>query len=118
MEKLMVAGPKRLAKELLAELQRAGVVHIEPLRAEELGEYRLSADEDGELRRWEAVAAGAEHALGILGKAATPTKPFTGSLSDAEAILKPWLERAEVLGRERAALEEELQAIQLFGSVA
>ncbi|MER3480796.1 MAG: V-type ATP synthase subunit I [Meiothermus sp.] len=118
MEKLMVAGPKRLAKELLAELQRAGVVHIEPLRTEELGEYRLSPEEDGELRRWEAVAAGAEHALGILGRSATPTKPFTGSLSDAEAILKPWAERAEVLGRERAALEEELQAIQLFGSVA
>lgn len=114
----MVAGPKRLAKELLAELQRAGVVHIEPLRTEELGEYRLSPEEDGELRRWEAVAAGAEHALGILGRSATPTKPFTGSLSDAEAILKPWAERAEVLGRERAALEEELQAIQLFGSVA
>lgn len=119
MEKLIVAAPKRIARELLAELQRAGVVHIDPLRPEELGEYRLSPAEEAEMRRWESVASGAEQALGIVGMAAGASqRPFTGSLADAEATLKPLAGRAEVLGKERAALEEEIQAIELFGKAA
>lgn len=119
MEKLIVAGPKRIARELLAELQKAGVVHIDPLRPEELGEYRLSQAEEAEMRRWESVASGAEQTLGIVGVAANPThKPFVGSLEEAELNLKPLSSRAEVLGKERAALEEEIQTIELYGKAA
>lgn len=119
MEKLIVAAPRRIARELLAELQKAGVVHIDPLRPEELGEYRLSPAEEAEMRRWESIATLAEQSLGIAGVAAVPSRqPFTGSLAEAEATLKPVAGRAEVLGKERAALEEEIQAIELFGKAA
>lgn len=118
MEKLVVAGPRRLARPLLAELQHAGVVHIDPLRPAELGEFRLSPQEESELRRWEAIVAGADRILAVLGVAPSFGAPFVGALEEAEAQIRPWLERAEVLGRERASLEEELQTIQLFGAAA
>jgi V/A-type H+-transporting ATPase subunit I len=116
MEKLIVAGPKRLARELLAELQKAGVVHIDPLRPDELGEYRLSPTEEAELKRWEAVVSQTEQSLAVAGL--TPLaggKQFAGSLEEAEVVLRPVARRAEVLGKERAVLEEEIQTIELFG---
>ncbi|MCX7601071.1 MAG: V-type ATP synthase subunit I [Meiothermus sp.] len=119
MEKLIVAGPKRLARELLSELQKAGVVHIDPLRPDELSEYRLSPSEEAELKRWEAIASQAEQSLAVVGlTAAAAAKQFGGSLEEAEATLRPVANRAEVLGKERAALEEEIQAIELFGKAA
>ncbi len=118
MEKLLVAGARRQARELLVELQKAGVVHLETLRPAELAEYKLSSEEAANLRRWEHVASGSEHALAILGVEAGASSPFTGTLADAEAILKPWANRAELLGKERAALEEELQTVHLFGQAA
>lgn len=42
MEKLVLAGPKGRAKELLQSLQQAGVVHLETLRPEALSAYQLS----------------------------------------------------------------------------
>lgn len=118
-EKLIVVGPKRLARELLAELQKAGVVHLDPLRPEELGEYHLSPTEEAELRRWDAVASQAEGALSVMGRQAAPSaKPFTGSLEEAAVSVQPLASRTEVLGKERAALEEEIQAANLFGRAA
>lgn len=118
MEKLVVAGPRRLARSLLAELQHAGVVHIDPLRPAELGEFRLTPQEESELKRWEAIASGADRTLAVLGAVPAANTAFSGSLEEAEAQVKPWVERADVLGRERGALEEELQTIQLFGAAA
>ncbi len=119
MEKLIVAGPKRLARELLRELQQAGVVHIDPLRPDELEEYRLSPAEEAELKRWEAVVSQAEQALLVAGRAVGPgEKLFEGALEEAEVTLRPIAARAEVLGKERAALEEEIQTIELFGKAA
>ncbi|MDX2007638.1 MAG: V-type ATPase 116kDa subunit family protein [Meiothermus sp.] len=119
MEKLVVAAPKRLARELLADLQKAGVVHIDPLRPEELGEYRLSPSEEAEMRRWEGAVTQAEQALNVLGaKAVAAARPFTGSLEEAEAALKPVYSRAEQLGKEKAGLEEEIQTIDLFSKAA
>ncbi|MCL6527910.1 MAG: V-type ATP synthase subunit I [Thermaceae bacterium] len=118
-EKLIVVGPKRLARELLAELQRAGVVHLDPLRPEELGEYRLSPAEEAELRRWDALASQAEGALSVMGVPASPgSKSFAGSLEEAEASIQPLAGRTEILGKERSALEEEIQAAHLFGKPA
>jgi len=119
MEKLIVAGPKRLARELLAELQRAGAVHIDPLRPDELGEYRLAPAEEAELKRWEAVVSQAEQSMSVAGlTAVVEGQQFAGSLEEAEAILRPVASRAEVLGKEQATLEEEIQTIELFGKVA
>jgi V/A-type H+-transporting ATPase subunit I len=119
MEKLIVAGPKRLARELLAELQKAGVVHIDPLRPDELGEYRLSPTEEAELKRWDTVSLQAEQTLAVAGLTAVAGgKLFGGSLEEAEATIRPVANRAEVLGKERAALEEEIQTIELFGTAA
>ncbi|MCX7783116.1 MAG: V-type ATP synthase subunit I, partial [Meiothermus sp.] len=119
MEKLIVAGPKRLARELLSELQKAGVVHIDPLRPDELSEYRLAPSEEAELKRWETVASQAEQSLAVAGLTAVAGgKLFGGSLEEAEATIRPVANRAEVLGKERAALEEEIQTIELFSKAA
>ncbi len=119
MEKLIVAGPKRLARELLSELQKAGVVHVDPLRPDELGEYRLSPTEEVELKRWETVALQVEQSLTVVGlTAVAPGRLFGGSLEEAEATIRPVASRAEVLGKERATLEEEIQTIELFGKAA
>jgi len=114
MEKLVVAGPKRLARELLAELQRAGVVHIDPLRAEELKAYALSPEEEAQLKAWERVSAGAEQALSLLGLEVEPAKPASGTLEEVEAELEPLRQKATALAAEKERLEEELEFIRLY----
>lgn len=114
MEKLVLAGPKGRAKELLQSLQQVGVVHLETLRAEALSEYKLSPEEREELRRWEGVAAGAEHTLALLGREVEPTRPFPEGLEAAEKALAPIQNHAEGLTRQRQELEEELALAQAY----
>lgn len=114
MEKLVLAGPRGRAKGLLQSLQQAGVVHLETLRAEALSEYRLSPEEREELRRWEAVAAGAEHTLALLGREPEPGRPFPEGLEAAEGALTPIQRQAEGLARERQELEEELALARTY----
>lgn len=114
MEKLVLAGPRGRAKGLLQSLQQAGVVHLETLRVEALSEYRLSPEEREELRRWEAVAAGAEHTLALLGREPEPGRPFPEGLEAAEGALAPIQRQAEGLARERQELEEELALAQTY----
>ena len=84
MEKLFIAGPKRLAPEILENLQRVGVVHIDPLRTDEIDIYRLSPEEENRLRRWDEVAIAADHALRLAGRSdgsfcqAVPGRPGAG----------------------------------------
>ena len=114
MEKLLVAGPKRRVHELLAELQRIGVVQIEELRTEELPEYVRSPSEEDAYKRWQHVAQGAEHALHLLQTEPEPTRPFEGDLTAAEEELEPLSHRAGVLTRESEKLREELEIIDLY----
>ncbi|HFB39377.1 MAG TPA: V-type ATP synthase subunit I, partial [Oceanithermus sp.] len=114
MEKLVVAGPRRLARELLAELQRAGVVHIDPLRPEELEAYALSEEEKAQLKEWERIAAGAEQAAKLLGLELEPQKPFTGSQAEVAQALEPVVQKASVLAGERERLLEELEFLRLY----
>jgi len=114
MEKLVLAGPKAQAKELLHSLQQAGVVHLETLRVAELSEYRLSPAEREELRRWEGVAAGAEHTLALLGREVEPSRPFPEGLEAAEKALAPVQGHAEGLARQKQELEEELALAQAY----
>ncbi|AFV75876.1 archaeal/vacuolar-type H+-ATPase subunit I [Thermus oshimai JL-2] len=108
MEKLVLAGPKSRSRALLQSLQQAGVVHLETLRTEALSEYRLSPEEREELRRWEGVAAGAEHTLALLGQEPEPARPFPEGLPEAEKALKPIQAHAEGLTRQKQELEEEI----------
>jgi V/A-type H+-transporting ATPase subunit I len=114
MEKLVLAGPKGRAKELLQSLQQAGVVHLETLRVEALAEYRLSPEEREELRRWEAVAAGAEHTLALLGQEVEPGRPFPEGLAAAEKALSPIQAHAEGLFKQKQELEEELALARAY----
>ena len=114
MEKLVLAGPKGRAKELLQSLQQAGVVHLETLRPEALSAYQLSPEERAELRRWEAVSAGAEHTLSLLGLEAEPARPFPEGLEAAEKALSPIQAHAEGLTRQTQELEEELALAQAY----
>jgi len=114
MEKLVLAGPKGRARELLQALQQAGVVHLETLRAEALSEYKLSPEEREEQRRWEAVAAGAEHVLALLGREVEPARPFPDGLEAAEKALAPLQAHAEGLSRQRQELEEELSLAEAY----
>lgn len=108
MEKLVLAGPRSRSRALLQSLQQAGVVHLETLRTEALSEYRLSPEEREELRRWEGVAAGAEHTLALLGQEPEPARPFPEGLPEAEKALKPIQAHAEGLTRQKQELEEEI----------
>ncbi|GGM94528.1 ATP synthase subunit I [Thermus composti] len=114
MEKLVLAGPKGRAKELLQSLQQAGVVHLETLRVEVLPEYKLSPEEREELRQWETVAAGAEHTLALLGQEPEPSRPFPEGLEAALKALAPIQSHAEGLARQRQELEEELALAQAY----
>lgn len=114
MEKLLVAAPKGLARELLRALQEAGVVHLETLRTEALSEYRLSPEETLDLRGWEGVLAGSEHTLSLLGEEPEPVRPFPEGLEAAKKALAPIQTQAEALLKERQDLEEDLKQAQLF----
>ncbi len=118
MEKLILAAPRSKARELLQALQQVGVVHLETLGPEEIPErlapYQLAPAEREELRRWEGVAAGAEHTLALLGLEPEPHRPFPEGLEAAEKALHPLQHQAETLTRERQALEEELALAQAY----
>ena len=114
MEKLVVAGPRRLARELLAELQRAGVVHLDPLRPEELEAYALSDEEREQLKGWERIAASAEQAAKLLGLSLEPAKPLAGSQTEVAQTVEPIAQKASVLATERDRLLEELEFLRLY----
>ena len=106
MEKLFIVGPKKLAPMILLDLQRAGVVQIDPLRAEEIKEYRLSHDEEILVRRWDGVTASAEHALKLLGlEPDQSAKPYAEDVEGAEAA-------ASVRERQSAGLVEKEQQLR------
>ena len=114
MEELVVAGPKKQAKAILAALQQAGVVHLEPLESAELPRYRASSTDEAERRAWEAVSARSEHALRLLGHEPTPATPSSLALAEAEAKSAALELRVSELAKERDLLEEEASAIELY----
>ncbi len=120
MEKLFIIGPKPIAPTILSDLQRVGVVQIDPLRTEEIDPYQLSQDEDLRLRRWEAVISSVNHALKLLGAEADQwVPPFAGDLDEAEVSVSAWEQRAAVLVEKRERLRNELDLIdQYLGIVA
>jgi V/A-type H+-transporting ATPase subunit I len=118
MEKLFIAGPKRLAPMILNNLQRAGVVQIDPLRSDKIDLYRLSREEESRLRRWDEVAIAADHALRLCGERTDPSaKPFQGDLQQAEAAAAAIEERVVALANTQERLRDELELIQNYREV-
>jgi V/A-type H+/Na+-transporting ATPase subunit I len=118
MEKLFMAGPKRLVPRILLDLQAAGVVQIEPLRSDEIDAYRLSDAEQSLLRRWDATATSADHALRLLEFRADPSvKPFDGNLEEAEAAVSICEHRAAGLVEKQEHLRGELELIDQYREV-
>ena len=118
MEKMFIAGPKRLAHEILDSLQRAGVVQIDPLRSDEIDLYQLSHEEENRLRRWDEVAISADHALRLSGGQADPSaEPFQGDLEQAEAAASAIEDRFIALTDEQERLREELELIVHYREV-
>ncbi len=118
MEKLFIVGPKKLAPAILSNLQSAGIIQIDPLRTEEIKEYRLSRGEEDQLRRWDAVASSADHALRLLGLEPDPAvQPFVGDLEEAEKDCAPLEQRAAALVQKREQLQDELELIGQYREV-
>ncbi len=118
MEKLFMVGPKQLAPTILLDLQRAGVVQVDPLRTDEIGGYRLSEDEEAHLRRWDAVATSADHAMKLLGlEPDSSVQPFAGTLEEAEAAVLPHEKRAAVLVEKREQLRDEIGLVGQYLNV-
>ncbi len=119
MEKLFLVGPKQLAPAILLNLQRAGVVQIDPLNTDEVKGYRLSHDEEILLKRWDGVAASADHALALLGTGPDPSvKPYAGSLEEAEAVVSGRERQSSVLVEKRQQLRDEIELIDQYREIA
>ena len=113
-----MAGPRQLAPTILLDLQRAGVVQIDPLRTDEIGGYRLSQDEEGWLRRWGAVVTSADHAMKLLDlETDSSVQPFSGTLEEAEAAVSPCEKRAAALVEERERLRDEIGLIGQYRNI-
>ncbi len=112
MEKLFMAGPRKLASTILLDLQRAGVVQVDPLRTDGMNEYRLSQEEEAQLGRWDAVATSADHAMKLLGIEADPSvQLFAGTMEEAEEAALPQEKRAADLVEKREQLRDEMALI-------
>ena len=118
MEKLFIVGPKKLAPTILLDLQRAGVVQIDPLRTEEIREYRFNHDEETLVRRWDGVAASADHALKLLGlEPDRSAKPYAEELEGAEAAASARERQASVLVEKRQQLRDEIGLIHQYEEI-
>ncbi len=118
MEKLFIVGPKKLAPTILFDLQRAGVVQIDPLRTEEIKEYRLGHEEENLVKRWDGVAASAEHALKLLGlEQDRSAKPYAGELEGAEAVTFTLERQSAALVEKRQQLRDEIELINEYKEI-
>ncbi|MHB8070068.1 MAG: V-type ATP synthase subunit I [Desulfobaccales bacterium] len=115
MEKLFLVGPKRLAPRVLSKLQQAGVVQVDPVPRDQMGEYRLEPEAETRLRRWEAVLTSVAHASSLLElELDAAVAPFPGDLEDMEATAASLEQRAALLMEKRERLKDELQLIHQY----
>ncbi len=119
MEKLFLVAPKGCAGDILQDLQQLGVVQIDRLRSDELGEFQLDAEQKARLHAWESVATSADHTLRLLGlERDTGAVLYTGAPTDAEAQASSYEMRAAALVEERETLKDEQGVIDRYGPVA
>jgi V/A-type H+/Na+-transporting ATPase subunit I len=118
MEKLFIVGAKKLAPNVLSQLQQAGVVQIDSLPQEQLAAYRLEPEDEDRLKQWEAVAISADHAKGLLGaEVDDPVVPFQGELAAVEAAASSYESQAAALVARREQLKDEVQLVEHYNEV-
>lgn len=120
MEKFFLAGPRRMAPAVLTQLQAAGVLQIDPLRQAALNAYDFSEEQRDRLKRWEAAATAADHALRLLGAEAAEYRSgarFEGSLEAAETRAARGERMAAALVERQTRLDEEIERIGLYAGV-
>ncbi len=113
-----MVGPRKLAPSILLNLQSAGVIQIDPLRTDEIKEYRLSRGEEDQFRRWDSVAASVDHVLKLLGLESDPlVPPFVGGLEAAERVCSPLEQGVATLVEKREQLQDELELIGQYREI-
>jgi V/A-type H+-transporting ATPase subunit I len=118
MEKLFLVAPKRYAADILLDLQQAGVVQIDRLRTDRLGEFRLDSEQKARLHRWDKVATSSDHTLRLLGlERDTAASLFCGDLADSETQVSSFEERAAAGVEKRERLKDEQALIERYAAV-
>ncbi|MDR7549895.1 MAG: hypothetical protein QN131_08175, partial [Armatimonadota bacterium] len=124
MHRVLVFGPKRLLGEVVEEVQRIGVLHIDRIEAEEASLRTLDLDEAtaAEVGRLEQLRARADGLLGLLPSVETGGATRSAEdLSDAptdtlEAAVGEIEGEVQALSRRRLEAEEELELIRTYES--
>ena len=115
MEKLFIVGSKRLAPTVLFTLQQVGVVQVDSVPRDRLGEYRLEPEREAQLKRYEAVRSAAVHAANLLKlELDAGVEPFQGDLEDAEAASSSMEQSAATLIEKRERLTDERQLVDQY----
>jgi len=117
MDHLTLVGPKSSAKELLAAVQNLGVLHVDPLEREELGQFELD-DVDTNLKdRWDSLANRSTSLLDMLnvdGLAVKSAKLSSNDIDSLEAELAGIAEQVEGQVATRAEINDELDVIKTY----
>lgn len=112
MDQVLVVGRRGLAKEVLSNLQRSQVVHIERLQAEQfagaLQPFQLTEAEAEQRATWERIVQRTTFALQQLGETERPAAVKTETLTDADAALT----EVEQIATQVSRLAEERDALQ------
>ena len=117
MDHLTLVGPKSAAKELLAAVQNLGVLHVDPLEREELGQFQLD-DVDSKLKdRWDSLASRSTSLLDVLAidkLAVAGAKLGSSDVDSLEAELAGIAEQVETQVATRAEINDELDVIKTY----
>lgn len=117
MDHLTLVGPKSAAKELLAAVQNLGVLHVDPLEREELGQFQLD-DVDTNLKdRWDSLATRSNSLMDMLNVdalATTGAKLGSNDIDSLETELAGIAEQVESQVATRAEIKDELDVIKTY----
>ena len=117
MDHLTLVGPKSAAKELLAAVQNLGVLHVNPVESEELGQYQLD-DVDTNLKdRWDVLATRSNSLLDMLAvdkMVVAGAKLGSNDVDSLETELAGIAQQVETQVATRAEIKDELDVIKTY----
>ncbi|MBI4279739.1 MAG: hypothetical protein HY660_14915 [Armatimonadetes bacterium] len=122
MSRVLIVGPKRLLGQVVDEVQRLGILHIDRIEAEEVPavtQLSPGAEESQEQVALERLAARMDGLLSLLPSAGREAPPDTAALADVEtsALTREIDEtesRVREVTRQRLEAEEELELIDAY----
>ncbi len=117
MDHLTLVGPKSSAKELLAAVQNLGVLHVDPLEREELGQFQLDDVDTNLKNRWDSLANRSNSLMDMLGVDSLATKGAklgSNDVDSLEAELAGIAEQVESQVATRAEVKDELDVIKTY----